>query len=79
MLENPYEYEPAPIKHRPLWLDVLLSLACFFTAALIIASFAGCATPEKVCYIRPMGQTDDGFVVIAQSCMSAEAFQKAQE
>lgn len=74
-------YVPPPINHRPWWLDALLGLACFLTAAVIIASFAGCTTTREaeVCYIKPIGVTEQGFTVAFQQCMSPEAFQKAQE
>lgn len=77
-----YEKEPQPINARPWWLEVLLSFGCVVTAVLIIASLAGCATTTReaeVCYMKPIGLTEQGFTVAFQQCMTPEAFQESQK
>ena len=54
----------------------------FFVLALaiILAPLAGCATAEpQVCFVKPMGATEDGSWVVAQMCMTPEAFAASQK
>lgn len=54
--------------------------AALFAAFLVVIS--GCATTAKdaeVCYVKPMGNTEEGFIVVLQQCMTPEAFQAGQK
>lgn len=65
MLEDPYEYEPAPINYRPWWLDVLIGIGCAFAFAVIISGLIGCTTTRdaEVCYMKAIGMTEEGYTV----------------
>jgi hypothetical protein len=78
MLNWRWEKEP---QARPWWLEVAISFCCVVTAVLIIASLAGCATSRdaEVCYMKPIGLTEQGFTVAFQQCMTPEAFQESQK
>lgn len=48
---------------------------------LLLLLLAGCASTEepKVCFMRMVGQTEDGWTVAAQHCITPEAFQASQK
>jgi hypothetical protein len=50
-------------------------------AACFALSLMGCATNDamNVCFVKMMGHTEDGLTVIAQHCMSPEAFAESQK
>jgi hypothetical protein len=73
---------PPPIKYNPPWLDRAIEILCWACfGALIAIALPGCTTTREaeVCYMKPIGVTEQGFTVAFQQCMSPEAFQKAQE
>lgn len=62
----------------PYWVLLLGALG------IALLPIWGCATAPaesetKVCFIKPMGQTQNGMLVVAQSCMSPEAFAESQK
>ena len=48
-------------------------------ATLLSLLLVGCASDPQICFVKPMGQTEDGLIVIAQHCMSHEAFAESQK
>jgi hypothetical protein len=72
---------PQPINYRPWWLDVLLGLGCVAIVFAIIGGLSGCATSEdaKVCFMKPIGVTEEGYTVAAVQCMTPEAFAESQK
>lgn len=75
-------------KHeRCYWLRIGLSLFVFLALAVILSPLVGCATQPKpedgtwnrVCYERPLGQTEEGHLVVLHSCVTIEAFKAAQK
>jgi hypothetical protein len=51
-------------------------------ALLLVLLLAGCATgteEPKVCLLRMLGLTEGGFSVVAQQCMTPEAFAESQK
>lgn len=70
---------------KMLSLKVLKWLVLAGIVLLAFAGLSGCATtataPEpqmSVCFMKLMGMTEDGTTVVAQSCMSPEAFAETQ-
>lgn len=57
---------------------VIFAAACL---AVILLPVMGCATARdaEVCFMRIMGQTEDGTTVVAQQCMTPEAFAESQK
>jgi hypothetical protein len=54
--------------------------AALFAAFLVVIS--GCASTARdaeVCYIKPMGNTEEGLIVVLQQCITPEAFEEAQK
>lgn len=68
----------------PYWLLALVIL-------LVGSLLAGCATPPKeekpkaasftlmVCYMKYLGQTDEGYTVAAEQCLTPEEFEALQK
>lgn len=50
-------------------------------ALLVALLLFGCAGTRdaEVCYLKLMGQTEDGFTVVAQQCMTPAAFAESQK
>jgi hypothetical protein len=49
-------------------------------ALLLMLVLAGCSTAgPQVCFMTPMGKTEDGSWVVAQQCMTPEAFAESQK
>ena len=73
-------------KHqRCFWRRVGFGLAALIILSAI-ALLAGCASGKeakedepRICFLKSMGRTEDGMVVVAQHCMSQEAFQEMQK
>lgn len=49
--------------------------------AILIVILAGCATARdaEVCYVKPMGNTEEGLIVVLQQCLTPEAFAESQK
>lgn len=72
MLEDPYEY--APEKPR-LIIPALIWLGCIAAAIFIAVQLSGCATAapfQGVCALKPLGQNDQGIVVVLAHCEARE-------
>lgn len=72
--------EPKRKTVLPYWLLALI----IFCVGLLF----GCAPPPKtqevthplmVCYMKYLGQTDDGLTVVAQQCETPEEFKASQK
>lgn len=62
-----------------IWL-VRLGLLAFVLS--LPWGLSGCATAEltaQVCYMRHMGETEEGYAVVMQACQSPEAFAASQQ
>ena len=69
---------------RCYWRRVGFVLFLAFAAALLLGPLMGCATEApspvaQVCYMRALGQTEDGHMVVLQACQSPEEFQAGQK
>jgi hypothetical protein len=85
MLEDPFSYMDRK-QERCYWRRVGFGLFFAIAAALLlIPMLSGCATtgteqPEqRVCYVQFLGKTENGWTVIAQQCVTPEAFAAAQK
>lgn len=69
---------------RCYWRRIGFIIFATLALALIFAPLMGCATKEtpanrtEVCFMSMMGQTEEGYSVVATHCMTPEAF-KAQQ
>jgi len=80
------EYEEDKrIRQRTIILPLILWLGVIACVIGILGSL-GCATPKEspsprteVCYLRLLGQTEDGMSVVATHCMTPEQFKGAQQ
>lgn len=64
---------------RVYWGRVVTELACAVCLGLLLA---GCASPSprsEVCFLRLLGNTEDGMSVVAQACMTPEEFAESQK
>ena len=85
-LEIYKEMSPQEAKHqRCYWRRIGLGLFALLLVLVIVAPLAGCAgqpakdTPwHRVCYEKPVGQTEDGTLVVLHSCVTIEEFKAAQ-
>lgn len=85
MLANPFEYEEEKKQERCYWRRVgflgWLAIALILIAIPMLTSCA--AEPQKkepqVCYLGLIGQTEEGYTVVMQQCISQEAFKESQK
>jgi hypothetical protein len=59
-----------------MWAGAAVAVGC------LLVGLSGCASTEsgpRVCYVKPMGATEDGSWVVAQMCMTPEAFAESQK
>lgn len=74
MLADPHEEQSRHLTIMP---------PLFWVAVIFVAfgACAGCATAEeaKVCFIKAMGVTQEGYTVAAVQCMTPEAFAESQK
>lgn len=57
--------------------------ACVASAIFIVSQLSGCASTQddvwhRVCYEQPLGQTEQGVLVVQHSCVTLEQFKAAQ-
>lgn len=68
---------------RCYWRRIGFLIFAALALAVIFGPLMGCATQKeadvKVCYMKLMGSTEEGYSVVAQHCVSAEEFQAAQK
>lgn len=71
--ENAIDFVPAESNPHRVRITALMVLLAFL--------LGGCAAaePAKVCYLKALGATEDGFTVVAQQCMTPEAFAESQK
>lgn len=68
---------------RCFWRRIGFGIFFAIAAALLLfPMLTGCAAGKddpKVCFIQLMGQSEEGYTVIAQQCMSPEQFTEMQK
>ena len=81
MLENPYFHNEDAKQERNYWRRVAFWFLFALVIALVLIPLGGCSTTEdpKVCFMSVMGQTEEGYTVVAQQCMTQEAFKELQK
>lgn len=69
--------------NRPIILPLLIWLSIIGCAILLMAGLSGCASSpsprSEVCFLRILGSTENGMPVVAQTCMTPEAFAESQK
>lgn len=77
------EHEEEKLKPRPIILPLLAWLAFIGFSIVLLTLAVGCATEQKaepqVCYLKLMGQTEEGYTVVMQACVTPEQFKAAQK
>jgi hypothetical protein len=86
MNEYKQEFFPRPddsMHDRCYWRRVGFGLFIAIALAVIFAPLYGCATEKKpdpqVCYLKLLGNTEEGFSVVLQQCVTPEEFRAAQK
>ena len=79
-----FEGRTAEEKHeRCYWRRVGFVIFLAIAFALILGPLMGCATAEevtaKVCYMRHIGKTEEGYTIVLQACQSPESFAASQQ
>jgi hypothetical protein len=69
---------------RCYWRRVGFAIFLGICLAIIFAPLYGCATEKKaddprVCYLKLLGNTEEGFSVVLQQCVTPEEFRAAQK
>jgi hypothetical protein len=69
---------------RPIIFPLIAWLAAIGFLIVFLVLLAGCATEKKpndpkVCYLKLLGQTEEGYTVVVQQCVTTEEFQAAQK
>jgi hypothetical protein len=59
----------------------LAAVLAGIAVAILLVLVAGCASEPaaKVCYLRPLGQTAEGYAVVLQACQSPQEFAESQK
>ncbi len=67
---------------RCYWRRVAVVILLALALAMLLGALPGCAAPDavttSVCYLSPLGQTEEGYAVVLQACQSPEAFRGRQ-
>ena len=71
-------------QRRALWKRAFMGFCIGCALALIMLALPGCASQvaqkeevwQRVCYEKPLGQTEDGLLVVLHACLTAEQFQE---
>lgn len=82
MIWSDYEGDDERLAERDFWRQVGIRLFVVLALGAILAPLYGCATTEpevRVCFMHMMGRTQQGLSVVAQHCMSKEAFEETQK
>lgn len=67
------------------WEPVVIAagrLSKYAALILLLLLIVGCAATEpeaRICFVQLVGQTEQGLTVIAQQCMTPEAFAESQK
>lgn len=66
---------------RCYWRRVGFVIFAAIALALILSPLGGCSTApvQQVCFVKRLGNTEAGMVVVAQTCMSPEQFAETQK
>lgn len=80
MMEIHPEYQKTA-KPRPIILPLIIWIGVILAVLVLMAGLSGCATTEesKVCFMKLLGQTEQGYSVVVQSCMTPEQFAESQK
>ena len=78
---RPRKEERAALRHRAF---IAIGIIC--ALALLLLALPGCSPVKvkddevwhRVCYEKPLGQTEQGVLVVQHSCVTLEAFTAAQ-
>lgn len=88
MLEDPFGWTAQEEKQvRCYWRRVGFGFFLAVAAALVlIPMLAGCSSlpdihppDDKICFVQLIGKTDEGWSVLAERCMTPEAFERSQK
>lgn len=76
--------EPIGMPRRPIILPLVIWIAMLGCLAWLVLSISGCAdapkvNEPKVCYLKLLGNTEEGFSVVLQQCVTPEEFKAAQK
>lgn len=68
---------------RCYWRRIGFLIFAALALAVIFLPLMGCATKisdgrTEVCFLQPLGQTEEGYTVVASHCMTPEAFKASQ-
>ena len=75
--------EDGRVDRRDIWKRAFMGFCIGCALALIMLALPGCASVaqkeddvwQRICYVKPLGNTEDGMIVIAQACLTPEQFE----
>lgn len=80
---HPERTSVLPERKSSLMIPVLIWIGLLLGFGMLLVGLSGCAqTAEiraEVCYLRFMGQTEEGYTVVMQACQSPEKFAESQQ
>lgn len=85
VLEDPFGYVAEQKQQRCYWRRVGFSIfLAIAVVVVLVPMLTSCATtstePEtKICYLQVIGKTSEGYTVVAQQCLTPEAFAESQK
>lgn len=80
---HPERTRVLPERKPRLIIPVLIWIGLLLGVGMLLVGLSGCAdTAEiraEVCYLKFMGNTEDGYTVVMSACQSPEKFAESQQ